>query len=281
MFGYVIINKGDMKFKEFDIYHSYYCGLCQMLKKQYGFTGQLTLTYDMTFAVMLLSSLYEPEVSEDVVNCVAHPFEKHQTRQTVYTEYGADMNVLLTYYKCMDDWEDEKKFAALGYGKILQRKNNRLSHRYPEKAEKIRKLLEKLSQMEKAGETDIDKMSGCFGRIMEEIFAWKKDVWEGSLRRMGFYLGKFIYILDAYDDVEKDVKNGNYNPFAEKYIMKGFDEQVRQLLVMMMAQTCREFEKLPIIKYTDILRNILYSGVWCRFEVIHKKRKEAGEKDND
>ena len=281
MFGYVIINKGDMKFKEFDIYHSYYCGLCQMLKKQYGFTGQLTLTYDMTFAVMLLSSLYEPEVSEDVVNCVAHPFEKHQTRQTIYTEYGADMNVLLSYYKCMDDWEDEKKFAALGYGKILQRKNNRLSRRYPEKAEKIRKLLEKLSQMEKAGETDIDKMSGCFGQIMEEIFAWKKDVWEDSLRRMGFYLGKFIYILDAYDDVEKDVKNGNYNPFAEKYIMKGFDEQVRQLLIMMMAQTCREFEKLPIIKYTDILRNILYSGVWCRFETIARKRREAGEKKHD
>ena len=112
MFGYVIINKGDMKFKEFDIYHSYYCGLCQMLKKQYGFTGQLTLTYDMTFAVMLLSSLYEPEVSEDVVNCVAHPFEKHQTRQTIYTEYGADMNVLLSYYKCMDDWADEKKLTG-------------------------------------------------------------------------------------------------------------------------------------------------------------------------
>ena len=110
--------------------------------------------------------------------------------------------------------------------------------------------------------------------------AVKKDV-EDSLRRMGFYLGKFIYILDAYDDVEKDVKNGNYNPFAEKYIMKGFDEQVRQLLIMMMAQTCREFEKLPIIKYTDILRNILYSGVWCRFEMIARKRREAGEKKHD
>ena len=77
------------------------------------------------------------------------------------------------------------------------------------------------------------------------------------------------------------MKNGNYNPFAEKYIMKGFDEQVRQLLIMMMAQTCREFEKLPIIKYTDILRNILYSGVWCRFEMIARKRREAGEKKHD
>ena len=281
MFGYVVMNKPEIRFKDFDLYRSFYCGLCRELREKYGISGQITLTYDMTFVVVLLSALYEPPTQKGTTRCVIHPVCKQPVRKNVATEYGADMNVLLTYYKCMDDWEDEKKFAALGYGKILQRKNNRLSRQYPEKAEKIRKLLEKLSQMEKAGETDIDKMSGCFGQIMEEIFAWKKDVWEDSLRRMGFYLGKFIYILDAYDDVEKDVKNGNYNPFAEKYIMKGFDEQVRQLLIMMMAQTCREFEKLPIIKYTDILRNILYSGVWCRFEMIARKRREAGEKKHD
>ena len=281
MFGYVVMNKPEIRFKDFDLYRSFYCGLCRELREKYGISGQITLTYDMTFVVVLLSALYEPPTQKGTTRCVIHPVCKQPVRKNAATEYGADMNVLLTYYKCMDDWEDEKKFAALGYGKILQRKNNQLSRRYPEKAEKIRKLLEKLSQMEKAGETDIDKMSGCFGRIMEEIFAWKTDVWEDSLRRMGFYLGKFIYILDAYDDVEKDVKNGNYNPFAEKYIMKGFDEQVRQLLIMMMAQTCREFEKLPIIKYTDILRNILYSGVWCRFEAIARKRREAGEKKHD
>ena len=281
MFGYVVMNKPEIRFRDFDLYRSFYCGLCRELREKYGISGQITLTYDMTFVVVLLSALYEPPTQKGTTRCVIHPVCRQPVRKNAATEYGADMNVLLTYYKCMDDWEDEKKFAALGYGKILQRKNNRLSRRYPEKAEKIRKLLEKLSQMEKAGETDIDKMSGCFGQIMEEIFAWKKDVWEDSLRRMGFYLGKFIYILDAYDDVEKDVKNGNYNPFAEKYIMKGFDEQVRQLLIMMMAQTCREFEKLPIIKYTDILRNILYSGVWCRFEAIARKRREAGEKKHD
>ena len=281
MFGYVVMNKPEIRFKDFDLYRSFYCGLCRELREKYGISGQITLTYDMTFVVVLLSALYEPPTQKGTTRCVIHPVCRQPVRKNAATEYGADMNVLLTYYKCLDDWEDEKKFAALGYGKILQRKNNRLSRRYPEKAEKIRKLLEKLSQMEKAGETDIDKMSGCFGQIMEEIFAWKKDVWEDSLRRMGFYLGKFIYILDAYDDVEKDVKNGNYNPFAEKYIMKGFDEQVRQLLIMMMAQTCREFEKLPIMKYTDILRNILYSGVWCRFEIIARKRREAGEKKHD
>ncbi len=196
---------------------------------------------------------------------------KQPVRRNTVTEYAADMNVLLTYYKCRDDWEDEKKVTALGYSKVLQGKVKKLDQKYPDKSRRIQKLLSELSEMEKSGEKDIDKMAGCFGKIMEEIFAWKQDVWEDTLRRMGFFLGKFIYLLDAYDDVEEDIKNKNYNPFSEQYIIEGFDEQVRRILIMMMAQTCREFEKLPIIKYTDILRNILYSGVWCRFEVIHKK----------
>ncbi len=281
MFGYVVMNKPEIRFKDFDLYRSFYCGLCRELREKYGISGQISLTYDMTFVVMLLSALYELPTQKGTTRCIVHPVQKQQVRRNAATEYGADMNVLLTYYKCRDDWEDEKKLTALGYSRVLESKNKRLSYRYPKKSAKIRSLLHELSVMEKAGEMDIDKMSGCFGRIMEEIFAWKSDIWESTLRRMGFYLGKFIYLLDAYDDVEKDVKNGNYNPFSEKYKIKEFDEQVQQLLIMMMAQTCREFEKLPIVQYTDILRNILYSGVWCRFEAIRKQRKEAGEREND
>ena len=278
MFGYVVLNKPEIKFKDFDLYRSFYCGLCRELKDRYGISGQISLTYDMTFVVILLSALYEPPTQKGETRCIIHPVRKQPVRRNEATEYAADMNVLLTYYKCRDDWDDEKKVTAWGYSRILQGKVQKLDETYQEKSRQIQKYLAKLSEMEKAGEKDIDKMSGCFGKIMEEILAWKSDEWESALRRMGFFLGKFIYLLDAYDDVEEDVKNKNYNPFSEQYIMETFDEQVRQLLIMMMAQTCREFEKLPIIEYTDILRNILYSGVWVRFEMIHKQRKEAGEK---
>ena len=281
MFGYITADPSQVDDVQRQRYSGCYCGLCRTLQKRHGLLGRMTLTYDMTFVVILLSALYELPTQKGTTRCVIHPVQKQQVRKNAATEYGADMNILLTYYKCRDDWEDEKKAAALGYAKILQGKNKKLSRRYPEKAAKIRQLLHELSAMEQAGEKDIDRMSGCFGRIMEEILAWKPDVWENTLRRMGFYLGKFIYLLDAYDDVEKDVKSGNYNPFSEKYKMKGFDGQVQQLLIMMMAQTCIEFEKLPIVQYTDILRNILYSGVWCRFEAIRKQRKEAGEREHD
>lgn len=272
MFGYVIINKGDMKFKEFDIYHSYYCGLCRMLKKKYGVQGQLTLTYDMTFAVMLLSSLYEPQVTEATVNCVAHPFEKHQTRQTIYTEYGADMNILLSYYNCMDDWEDEKKLTKRAYAALLKKGYRRVYADYPEKARQIDTLLRELSKEEEKQSADIDRMAGLFGKIMSEIMTPYADEWEETLRNMGFYLGKYIYLLDAYEDVFEDRKKGRYNPLAAKCEDPDFEEEIRTILTMMMAECSREFEKLPILDNIEILRNIIYSGVWYRYEAVHQKR---------
>lgn len=280
MFGYVVMNKPEIKFKDFDLYRSFYCGLCRELRDRYGIPGQLTLTYDMTFVIMLLSALYEPPTEKGTTKCVVHPVRSQAVRRNLFTEYGADMNIFLAYYKCEDDWKDERKFLKLAYGKLLKKGEKRAEVQMSKKAEKILSYLQELSAKEKAGEKDIDVVSGLFGHIMEEILAWREDEWESSLRRMGFYLGKFIYLMDAYEDVEKDIKKGNYNPFSEDYIMEGFQERVQKLLVMMMAETCREFEKLPIIKYADILRNILYSGVWCRYETVTRERAKKQEKNH-
>ena len=72
MFGYIIVNKPEMKFREFDVYHGYYCGLCRKLKEHYGKFGQITLSYDMVFVLMTLTSLYEPETTKSMKRCVTH-----------------------------------------------------------------------------------------------------------------------------------------------------------------------------------------------------------------
>ena len=244
MFGYIVMNKPEIKMKDFDMYRTFYCGLCRELREKYGISGQITLSYDMTFVIMLLSGLYEPKTYKGTTRCILHPVRKQPVRKNVMTEYCADMNILLTYYKCLDDWNDDRKYVKLGYARLLEGKNNRLLKLYPDKAKRIVELLDELSALEKQGETDIDRMSGIFGHIMEEILAYRQDEWEKSLR------------------------------------MEGFEGEVRQILMMMMAETCREFEKLPIIKYGDILRNILYSGVWCRFEEVSRKRREEREKEH-
>ena len=278
MFGYIIINKGDMKFKEFDQYHSYYCGLCRQLKEKYGVAGQASLSYDMTFLVMLLTSLYEPQTREGMTNCIVHPLQKHQTRTNACTEYAADMNILLTYYKCKDDWEDDRKVSRLFYQKVLGPGYHNLKCVYPQKARRIETLMRELSQEEKKQNEDIDKMSGIFGEVMAEIMAYRQDEWEDSLRKFGRYLGKFIYLMDAYEDIEKDIKDKNYNPFLRKYESPDFEEECSTILTLMMAECSKEFEKLPIIEYAPILRNILYSGVWYRYEVVREKRQKEQEK---
>lgn len=280
MFGYVVMNKPEIKFKDFDMYRSFYCGLCRELKERYGLSGQITLTYDMTFVILLLSGLYEPPTKKGSTRCIVHPVRRQPVRKNAITEYAADMNIFLTYYKCKDDWNDERSIPGFVFGKLLEGKEKKSEKIWSKKVQMIVSCLDELSALEKENATDIDRVSGCFGRIMAEIFAYREDVWEPTLRRMGFYFGKFIYLLDAYDDVEEDVKKGNYNPFSKDYIIKGFDDRVKNMLMMMMAETCREFEKLPIIKYTDILRNILYSGVWCRFENVSGKRKKEQEKEH-
>lgn len=278
MFGYIIVNKQELKFREFDCYQSYYCGLCQKLKEQYGRRGQVTLSYDMTFIIMLLTSLYEPETKEDCCKCIAHPFEAHPTRQNRFTDYAADMNILLSYYKCLDDWTDERKITRRAAAAMLRKRSEEAAGRYPGKAERIYTLLEHIHLYEKAGETNLDLASGCFGEIMAEIFAYRQDEWEEDLRKMGFFLGKFIYLMDAYEDMEKDEKSGNYNVFLyrkkEAADEETFERNALTILKMMMAECSRAFEKLPIIENVEILRNVLYSGVWCRYELVQRKKEK-------
>ena len=213
MFGYVVINQGEMKFKDYDIYHSYYCGLCRSLKEAGGRWSQITLSYDMTFLVMLLTALYEQEPEEKVCRCIAHPAKKHLERKNEISEYCAHMNIILTYYKCMDDWEDEKKKTSYLYSQLLKKEIKRLEPLYPKKIQIIAGKLSELGKGEKEKNLNADQMAGIFGEIMGELFLWKEDEWRRPLHHLGFYLGKFIYLMDAYEDVVKDEKEGCYNPF--------------------------------------------------------------------
>lgn len=273
MFGYVIINKPEMKFKEFDLYQSYYCGLCRTLKDAYGRLGQMTLSYDMTFVILLLTSLYEPETAADFQRCLAHPLEKHPVRVNKFSQYSADMNLLLSYYKCLDDWQDEHKVFKKAMAASLRRKVQKVAAAYPQKDGVICQKMDQIHRCEREQCTDLDEVSGCFGEIMAEIFVYRQDEWEMDLRRIGFFLGKFIYLMDAFEDVERDAKTGNYNVFVHEYQKEDFARGTEQILSMMMAECSRAFERLPIVENVEILRNILYSGVWCRYELVKRKRE--------
>ena len=206
MFGYVTIRKDDLKVKDYNKYQAYYCGLCQDIKEAYGKKGQAMLTFDMTFLSILLTGLYECETKEEEHYCFLHPGKKHKCLRNKYTKYCADMNVLLAYYNLLDDWEDEKNYAAFTAAKALKKSVTRIEASYPRQTKAVQDYLEKLHACEKENNPDLDLAAGYTGEVMAEIYIPEEDIWSDDLRQVGFYIGKFIYLMDALDDVEKEAK---------------------------------------------------------------------------
>lgn len=274
MFGYVTVCEPELKVKDLKKYRAYYCGLCCTLKEDYGFMGQMTLTYDMTFAVILLSSLYETTTKHEEHRCKVHPAKRQHMLQNEITSYAAAMNVLLAYYHMEDDWQDDRKVSSLMTKSLIQGKAKKTIEKYPRQSEIIRKSLKELGECEHENSMDIDRAAGCFGRLMAELFVWKEDIWEKTLRKMGFYLGKFIYLMDAYEDLPEDRKKNRYNPLKELAKRPDYEAQMEQILRMMIAESTVRFEQLPCLVDVDILRNILYDGVWNHYNKIQMKKRE-------
>lgn len=292
MFGYIGINKPELKIKDFDRYREYYCGLCHSLGDHHGLLGQISLSYDATFAAVLLSALYEPVTHRMQSGCVLHPMGKKKYLSNQFIDYVSDMNVLLTYYKCQDDWNDEKSLVKLGYGVTLKKQAKQVESRYPVKATAIKSALNTIYKLEKAHDTNIDKLSNAFGDIMAEILDVSPkgldgrdknkygDMWKAELKTLGFNLGKFIYIMDAFDDVKKDMKKDSFNPFMDRYkacledelAMREFEAYVEKLLMMCASDMAKSYERLPIVHETALLRNIIYSGIWMKFISICRER---------
>lgn len=281
MFGYVTINQEELKIKDYNFYRSCYCGLCRTLKSRHGLTAPLVLSYDMTFVILLLSGLYETPFAQDSCRCVVHPTKKHTTRKNRWTDYAADMSVLMAYHNLMDDWEDEKKVSRLTMAKTLKKAYKKISARYPAQAQAVLELMKNTAESEARKDCNVDRVSGYTGEFLGTIIAKEDDVWREVLYKIGFYMGKYIYLMDAYDDLDSDLKKKNFNLLHPLTKKKDFEAYVENTLIMMMAECSKNFELLPILMYTDILRNILYSGVWSKYTLIKQKNEQKGANSND
>lgn len=280
MFGYININRKELSEDDAAAYQAYYCGLCQKLKQTCGAKGQMLLNYDMTFLVVLLTGLYELEREETEFTCPLHPTKKQRAWINEATEYAADMNVILAYHNLEDDWKDDRAYAKRAFVKALRKDYQRISEKYPLQSAAVQKYIRELAELEAAGEENIDVIAGLTGEMLGEIFDWKRDEWSEELRYFSFYMGKFIYMMDAYEDFGKDKKKQEYNPFSRMICQQegDFETFAKLILTSMMSECAKSFERLPILMHADILRNVLYSGVWSRYEYIQIKKKKQQEK---
>ena len=272
LFGYIIANTNDLPPEEKKRYQQVYCGLCRELGRRHGQLSRLSLNYDMTFLILLLSSLYEPEEEHGEIRCVVHPVGKHAYICNRYTRYAADMTVALSYYKCMDDWIDDRKRFSRLYAGALNHAYSEVKEQWPRQCCAIETCMQELSQIEQ-GTAGPDEAANCFGRLMAELFIYAEDVWSKPLRQFGTCLGRFIYIMDAAVGYEGDQAKNRYNPILASG-KKPADMQ--EAMAIQIGTAAEIFEKLPLVADVHLLRSVIYAGVWQKYQM-----KNARKGNND
>ena len=276
MFGCLIANEALLTEPEKARYKGCYCGLCRVLKQRHGLFGRVALTYDMTFLVLLLTSMSEPEEERGMERCMAHPVRRHFYWQNALTAYAADMNVALAYHNCRDDFLDDGSAIGFWEAEILQEQYAIVKELWPRQCGAIERELQALSALERENRQDPDAAAGCFGRLLGELFVTDDPLTE-RLRPFGEALGRMIYLQDAVIDLDRDRKKGSYNPLCALADAGWGEAEMKTLLTAQLGACCDAFERLTLLEDTGLMRNILYSGIWQRYEAsLHKKHKREG-----
>ncbi len=272
MFGTVTASVKELTQEQKQRYNGVYCGICRAIRTQCSSLARLGLSYDMAFLALLHMSLYEPEESAGKRACGLHPVKPRPWLDCESIRYAADMNVLLAYYKCLDDHMDENSVSARVMAKHLKPLLPRIRQKYPRQCQAVEDGLRELQELEKAEKPQPDLLAGCFGRLMGELMVYREDHWSPTLRQMGLYLGRFIYLADAVVDLKKDEKAKRFNPLSGQELSRW-----EECLVLDMARCTEYFERLPLVQDKDILDNILYSGVWISYRKHRiKESKDEG-----
>lgn len=275
MFGYVNPDKPELKIREFEVYRGVYCAVCKGIGRHSGQPARFTLTYDLAFLALLIDSLEEGPTQGRRERCIAHPVRPHFiARETPAIAYASDMNVLLAYHSLMDKWHDDRNAAAAASALALRPGVNRVKARWPEQDALVRERLAELTDKEKEGCADAEQMAGIFGELMRGLFACPIVESEESRKVLGWIgmlIGRWIYLVDAVDDLEKDAAAGSYNPLLLQFGWKKEDQMpafragIVDRLDFMLVMTLSELEKacdlLDVRRNGGILENILTLGL--------------------
>ena len=280
MFGYIaprmeLLNEAQKK-----RYTSVYCGLCRGLGEISGRSGRILLSHDMTFLALLLSSLQEPKEEQSTFRCAVHPVKPRSVVRSRAVQHASAMNVLLMDQKLEDQILDDGSRLAAAEKKKLRPAVEQAEAEYPRQSREIRESLKAIWLEEKSERPDADRLCNLCGEMLGSVFSpeWTDSFWTPALKNLGRGLGRFIYWMDAWEDLPADRKKGRFNPLDCPEYRERDEEFVRAVMEMLIAEAAEHFETLPLEKDIDLLRNVLYSGVWQRYDVL-KKRRGKGEKE--
>ncbi len=269
---------------EDEIYKGVYCGLCRQIKKQFGGLSRFSLSYDMVFLSLFLICYYEEKMSFEKKICAFHPLKRRFfLKRCGALEKAADIGVILSYFKIKDNVLDETKFKK--FFSVLLLKIFKRPYKKAKSSQKdidlfvedlIKRQIETEKEMAKSYDFYSHPTAKCLGLIFKQMA--KQQTQEDFLYRIGYMLGKYIYLMDALDDLVKDVRKKNFNPILasnvdfskDRYEKEKAFVSLKEVLNFSIAQLAESFENLKV-KNGDMLRNIIYLGLKKEKDKIFKK----------
>ena len=289
MFGYVQPLRPELRVRDMTLYKAFYCGQCKALSRRYGTIARGFLSYDTALLGLLSAALSARDAEVRNERCIVSPVKKKPVaRPSAALEFAADANVILAYNKLRDDWRDERSKKAAAGRVFLSRAYRRARRARPKMGRAVETLVDELAMLEGAGCPRMDEAADVFARLMQVLFA-ELGAEEGDKRAlswMAYNLGKWVYLADAFDDLEKDVARGCYNVIWLQYGKKGdaadcrreMREAVGFNLKTSLSQCAAAYELLRLKRYKELLDNIVYLGLMDRTErVLKGESKQADE----
>ena len=268
MFGYIRAAKPEMRIKEHELYKAVYCSLCKEMGKTYGIFSRFTLSYDFTFYALLNMSLKTDCSNIERKACTCNPLKKCSylcDRNDLKMPAAASM--ILCYFKLMDNINDEKGFKKIKYifaKPFISSAYKKASKFYPELDSIAKTYIISQSKIEKENCNNIDMAAEPTAICLAEMFKKLSDdeMSKRCLDRIGYSLGRYIYILDAAVDLEDDIKLGRYNPFINMFKKGEYSTDfVAGQLNICVGEAAKAYELLDIKKFKNILDNIIYLGL--------------------
>lgn len=266
MFGYVTPEKNELKVRELARYRAYYCGLCRAIGESYGEAARLFLNYDCAFAAILLSGLFGKGDTCVLRRCSYKPLRKKEPVMPASEQLdaAADLNVILAWHQLGDDARDERSAKAAGGKLLLAGAHKKARLKRPELDDAVADGLAELTALENGNCDELDAPADAFGRTLRRCFE-HYSLGLGSMRpamaSLGYNLGKWIYLVDAWEDRDRDAKRGSYNAFSAA----GADgERASFLMNYSLNEAIAAYQLLRLASNEEILDNIMLTGCTAR-----------------
>lgn len=285
MFGYLQVQKSELLVREFEAYKAVYCGLCKQMGKDYSFLTRLSLSYDCTFYAMLLLSLERACSGFEKGRCKFNPLKKCKFAKCdsdCYSKASA-FSVISAYYKLKDDLMDSgflKKLAVRFVLPFFGHWHKKAAKRYPQLETLVADMMRAQSEAEQDDSAGIDVAAHPTAHMLGSVLALEAadETQRRVLYEFGYHIGRWIYLIDAADDLEKDIKKHNFNPFKN---LETEDMQAYQTTVLnqSLARAFDAYNLLTLIDFKGILDNMMLYGFPSKQNtVVYRLQEEEDDK---